>query len=262
MLSGMQVCFSQIIQDPYSGIKMELSNDKQYLTITYIKTGSPADLAPLRLGDRLFTINSQNVGTIPDCQESFRNNKDNSMQFAVERFNGLKFAVTIQRASIDLFPLHIVSEAELFNITYPTQVRVLSTDISSEKDKFENLDEIIQSTGNARAYAVGKSTDNLKTCYYHPKLNSETYREISILGDESKNLMDFKTFDFDYISADESLLEKNLLNKLENYLTGLGLIRNTVNPDILIIINFYSGQKEQYVPPQQIISTKIQSHFN
>jgi hypothetical protein len=262
LLSGMNFCFSQIIQDPFSGIKMELSNDKQYLTVTYIKAGSPADIAPLKIGDRIFSINSQNIGAISDCSEYFLNKKDNSLQFEVRRFNELKIPITIQRASIDLFAGNLVSEAELFNMANPIQLRVLSKDISIEKDKFDNLDEIIQSTGNGRAYSISSYNEFSKACYYYIKFNSESYNEFSILGDESKNLMDLNTFDFDYISKDESLLEKNLLNKLEKHLTGYGLTRNTVNPDILILISFYSGQQEHYVPPQQIISTKIQSYFN
>jgi membrane-associated protease RseP (regulator of RpoE activity) len=262
VLTAAHICFSQIIQDPFSGIKMELSDDRQYLTVVNIKAGSPADLAPLKLGDRIFSINSQPVGAISDCPEYFRNYKDYSIQFVVGRFNELKIPVTIQRASIDLFPGNIVSEAELFNSAYPIQLRVLSKDISIEKDNFDHLDEIIQATGNTRAYSVSSFNESAKACFYYIKLNAETNNEISILVDESKNLMNFKTFDFDYTSVDESLLEKNLLNKLEKQLTGLGLVRNTVNPDILIIISFYSGQKEQYVPPQQIISTKIQSYFN
>lgn len=261
LLTGMIVCYSQKIPDPFSGMEMELSNDKQYLTVVSIKAGSPADLTPLRLGDRIISINSQNIVAVSDWSGYFRNNKDNSMQLIVERFNEFKIPINIQRASIDLLPGNIVSESELFNITFPMQIRILSKDISMEKDKFDNLEEIIQSTGNARAYSTS-SFQSTKTCFYNMKLSSETYSEISILGDESKSLMEYETFDFDYISENESLLEKNLLNKLEKQLTGLGLIRNASNPDILIIINFYSGQKEQYVPPQQIISTKIQSYFN
>ena len=261
LLTGMNYSFSQLIQDPFSGLRMELSSDRQYLTIVNIKAGSPADLAPVNLGDRITSINSQNIASIPDYQEYFRNNKDTPLLFEIRRFNDIITRVSIQRASIDLFPGYIVSEAELFKRAYPMQIRMLSKGVSVEKDKYDNLDEIIQSTGNPRAYSVSKS-NGTAICIYSLKSNSETYNEISILGDESKNLMGYKTYDFDYTSVDESLLEKNLLNRFEKHLSGFGLVRNSVNPDILIIISFYSGQKEQYVPPQQIISTKIQSYFN
>lgn len=262
VICSINICNSQVIQDPYSGLKLELSNDQQYLTIVYIKAGSPADHAPLQLGDRILSINSQNVEEITDLSEFFRNNKENSVQLKIGRFNEKVIPITVQRASIDLFPGNIVTETELFNISYPIQIRVLSKDISTEKESYEKAEDIIQSTGNARAYSVTNSGESIKNCYYNIKLNSETYNETSILGDESKNLMDFKTFDFDYTSQDESILEKNLLNKLEKHLIRRGLVRSALNPDILIIISFYSGKKEQYVPPQQIISTKIQSYFN
>ncbi len=100
------------------------------------------------------------------------------MQFVLGRFNDIKIPVTIQRASIDLLPGNIVSEAELFNLAYPMQLRVLSKDISTEKDKFDNLDEIIQATGNARAYSVSSFNESAKGCFYYIKLNSETYNEI------------------------------------------------------------------------------------
>lgn len=123
LLKGLAVCFpqKQIIQDQFSGLRMELKADKKFLTIIHIETGSPADLAPLRNGDRIFTINSKKVSDINDCMEYFRNNRDNSIQYGIRRFDENINTVTLERASVDLFSDNIFTEAELFSITYPFQ---------------------------------------------------------------------------------------------------------------------------------------------
>ncbi|MCX6282800.1 MAG: hypothetical protein NTW31_00965 [Bacteroidetes bacterium] len=80
---------------------------------------------------------------------------------------------------------------------------------------------------------------------------------MAVLDDEDADIFKLKTYDFDYISAADPLLEKEIFKVLETRLSNMGMKRSKLNPDILILMNYYSGQKEQYVPPQQIISTHI-----
>jgi hypothetical protein len=137
--------------------------------------------------------------------------------------------------------------------------------LGSDISKVKNFDETMQSIENPNAYDCTKGYRDQYTfigCTYRPFLNPEKQNQISILSDDSKNTNSYKSFDFDYSSQADPLMEKTLLNKLEKFLLEKGLERNTENPQILIVISFYSGQKEQYVPPQQIISTKIYSYYN
>ena len=85
---------------------------------------------------------------------------------------------------------------------------------------------------------------------------------VRIYKDPEQSLAAFKTFDFDYTSKDNPLLEKELFHQLEKVLQARGLPRDKENPQILITMNFFAGKKEQYVPPTTITSTKVQNVWN
>jgi len=85
---------------------------------------------------------------------------------------------------------------------------------------------------------------------------------IELLNDDTKDMFRYKTYDFEFTSMGEPLLEKTIFNELERQLNLKGMQRTQQNPELLIIMNFYSGQKEKYIPPQQIISTKIKIAYN
>ena len=61
---------------------------------------------------------------------------------------------------------------------------------------------------------------------------------------------------------DDPLLEKKISAELGKQLNELGLSRSEVNPNLLILMNFFSGNQEKYTPPQQIISTRIEKLYN
>jgi len=85
---------------------------------------------------------------------------------------------------------------------------------------------------------------------------------MAVLDDDEINILNYRTFDFDYTSAQDPLLEKELFKELGEQLTSKGLRRSQNNPDMLIVMSFYSGSKEHYVPPQQIISTHISTAYD
>jgi membrane-associated protease RseP (regulator of RpoE activity) len=88
------------------------------------------------------------------------------------------------------------------------------------------------------------------------------HSSMAILDDEDIDIFKYRTYDFDLTSVNEPLLEKEIFKILEEQLRIRGMIRSQNNPDILIMMNFYSGQKEQYVPPQQIVSTHVKNVYN
>lgn len=88
------------------------------------------------------------------------------------------------------------------------------------------------------------------------EISVRTYRDV----DES--LAAYKTFDFDYTSKTNPLLEKELFHQLEKVLQAHGLIRVKENPQIIISMDFFVGKKEQYTPPNTVTSTEIQYVWN
>lgn len=85
---------------------------------------------------------------------------------------------------------------------------------------------------------------------------------LSVLHDKTRDLFKYHTYDYEYTSASDPLLEKELMNQVGGKLDKMGMYRDKVNPDMLIVMTFYCGKKEQYVPPQQIVSTKIKQSYN
>ncbi len=255
--------FSQeIISDKYSGMKMELSAAKNYLSISYIKTGSPADMIPVRSGDRIYMINDKNVMDIPDISNYFENNKNNSIKISVGRAAEETKSYNLPRVAIDLFSKRYVAEGQLYSILTPYQMVGFRSDISSEKEKYDDLESIVQSSENPQAYSIVDPNYFTRWCYYSLKLNVSKSRQITTLADPEKGIAKFRTYDFEYTSESDPLMEKTLLNDLGKQLNQFGLKREAANPDILILISFYSGQTDQFIPPQQIVSTKIKDYFN
>lgn len=264
-LLSVNICLSQnnIIQDKYSGIEMELSSDGNYLVITSLKTGSPADLMPFRVGDRIFMINEKYVNEITDCTDFFLSNNEDWMSMSIRKSGGDSSVINVPRVSVDLFSERYSTEARLFGMLSPYQYVGFSNNEYIENEKYDILEDLVQSSENPQAYYIsGPVNDYLKFCSYSLKENISKHAQVTTLADDGKRLDEYSTYDFDFTSREDPLMEKTLLNDLEKQLIEIGLKRNTVSPDILIIISFYSGQKDQFVPPQQIVSTRIQNYFN
>ncbi len=85
---------------------------------------------------------------------------------------------------------------------------------------------------------------------------------MSVLHDKSRDMFRYKTYDFEYTSQNDPLLEKELFRILGGQLDAKGMTRKQEDPDLLIVMTFFEGTKEQYVPPQQIISSKIEKSYN
>ncbi|MBI4649213.1 MAG: DUF4136 domain-containing protein [Bacteroidia bacterium] len=79
---------------------------------------------------------------------------------------------------------------------------------------------------------------------------------LKIYSDPDIDLSKYRTYDFDYTDKENPLLEKELFKMVENQLYQKGLKRSTENPDLLITMNFYTGKKEQYIPPKTVVTTR------
>jgi len=89
-------------------------------------------------------------------------------------------------------------------------------------------------------------------CCNAVSVNIKTY------GDIDRDLTRYKKFGFDYTSKENRLLEKELFHMLEKALVGRGLVRADDNPDFLITMNFFTGKREEYVPPQTITTSQTE----
>jgi len=88
------------------------------------------------------------------------------------------------------------------------------------------------------------------------EINVRTYR------DPEESLATYKTYDFDYTSKTNPLLEKELFQQLEKVLQAHGLTRVREDPQIVISMDFFVGKKEQYTPPTTVTSTEIKNVWN
>jgi len=107
----------------------------------------------------------------------------------------------------------------------------------------------------------GDLTSRIYTSDYSEHSNM-VQSSMTVLDDEEADIYNYKTYDFDYTSAADPLLEKEIFKVLATQLNSMGLRRSQVDPGILIVMNSYSGQKEYYNPPQQIISTHISTAYD
>jgi|GEM_PF-700270 hypothetical protein len=258
------VCFSQpeVEMDPCTGIQMKLDLDKSFLEVTHFGIGTPADISGVKVGDKIFKIQGQAVSELPDPTGFMKNVTDSWLKLGIHRIgNAELLEMDVPRVSIDLNSDQYRTEGYMFkSIDLRQKVSVTPDNYDLEKKKSE-VTEIVNSTPNPAMYEVYDVFGGVGCDY---RINADSKRDaiITMLSDDMRDMTKYLTFDFDFISTDDPLMEKKLASILEAQLISLGLKRSQDNPDLLIILSFYSGQKDQYVPPQQIISTKIKSVFN
>lgn len=78
----------------------------------------------------------------------------------------------------------------------------------------------------------------------------------NIFNDFEDDFFKYKTYDYVYINKQDPLLEKKNIQIIDKILSEkTNLTRDKQNPDFLISIDYFSGDKEQYVVPTQKIST-------
>lgn len=83
---------------------------------------------------------------------------------------------------------------------------------------------------------------------------------IQVFSDPEAPLYQYSKYDFDF-SDFNTLQQKEIASYLEPILVQKGLKRDKGNPEIIIIIDFYSDRRDQYVPPTQRIVTRYKYGF-
>ena len=91
-----------------------------------------------------------------------------------------------------------------------------------------------------------------------------TYQmNIMVYSDPDIDLSSYRTYSIDYTNVDNRLLEKQLFQIVESVFSkeieSPQLIRSDENPDILITMDFYTGKREEYVPPKTVVTTRVEN---
>jgi membrane-associated protease RseP (regulator of RpoE activity) len=216
----MAVCLSQAVspEDGYIGVQTKISTDRQYLKITYCWQGSPADIAGLKVGDRIYRIDDKKVDELTDPVSHIRGASGTWVKLTISRFGQTDFFdVNVPRISVPFTDNSYVSEGTLTALIH-----------TNDLTEYGRMDQ----------------------------------SSMALLHDDSRDMYQYKTYDIELTSAEDPLLEKELFKELGSQLYGRGMKRSGENPDLIILMKFYTGQKEQYTPPQQIVSTRIKNVYN
>lgn len=78
---------------------------------------------------------------------------------------------------------------------------------------------------------------------------------IQVYADPEVSLYSYASYDFEF-SGNNTLQQKEIASYLEPYLSDRGLARDKENPEMIILIDFYSNRYDQYVPPTQRVITR------
>lgn len=124
---------------------------------------------------------------------------------------------------------------------------------SSAAHKYKTEANIMMTLGN---YATGPDVQDFPIVFPTEGINVKVYRDVEI------PLADYKTFNFDYTSKTNPLLEKELFHQLQKVLEACGMTRDEEDPQIVISMDFFSGKREQYTPPTTVTSTEIKNVWN
>lgn len=140
----------------------------------------------------------------------------------------------------------------LFLVGCATTSHVGSTTTPGMPD-YDTEADMMLALGN---YASSPDVQGFPMIYPTELVNVKVYR------DADAGLANFKTYDYDYTSKTNPLLEKELFHQLGKVLQSRGLVRVEKDPQITISMNFFSGKKEQYTPPTTVTSTEIKNVWN
>lgn len=117
--------------------------------------------------------------------------------------------------------------------------------------------ELVRQLGYSIDAAYANNTAFFPAAIYPwHKVNVRVYRDVE------EPLATYKTYNFDYTSKTNPLLEKELFHQLDTILQSKGMTRDKENPQITITMDFYTGKKEKYTPPTTITSTEIKEVWN
>lgn len=208
-------------RDGAIGLSGKLSNDKSYILVSDIYLGSPADVAGLKHGDEIIKVNGTNVNELPDLINYSKSISDPTITFTVQRIGKPEpLIIKVPRLTVDLYAHSYFTEMELRSLCQ-----------------------------------ISVTLSELRNGIYLPFGWGDIYSfDLSLLADSSKDFYQYKSFDFEYTSMDNPLMEKNILAKLESQLTRMGLSRSTENPDLIITLDF----KELVSPRTQGVLIKLQ----
>ncbi len=105
------------------------------------------------------------------------------------------------------------------------------------------------------------SEDELRVLYKNSKAlffsGFETYR------DKNVDFFKFRTYDIEFAESGSSAMDKKMFaDDLIKELSSFGLERNTENPQMLFVVELFTGKKEQYTQPTTSINTQYKYGYD
>ena len=189
--------------DGSTGIQVKLSKEKSFLSVLNCLTGFPADISGLKPGDRIFKIDDKKISDLSDPVNYLKNFPGKWVKLTVNRFG----------------------KPELFEINVPR--------VSSGLNDENCIPEVIIHRSFLYYFFSEYSTDSFKF---------RDLANIYVLNDNSRDMFKYKTYDFEFTSVDQPLIEKELFSSLESQLNSMGLSRLQEKPDLMITMSFAAGK--------------------
>lgn len=107
------------------------------------------------------------------------------------------------------------------------------------------------------------SEDELLSLYDNDGRSDMLFSRYNKYRDKNVDFYKYKTYDLEFSEGGcPDMYKKQFADELIQKLSSYGLERDTENPQMLFIVELFSGRKEQYTPPTTSISTKYKYGYD
>jgi len=107
------------------------------------------------------------------------------------------------------------------------------------------------------------SEDELLALYDNEGRSDIIFSRYDTYRDKNVDFYKYKTYDLEFSEGGSpDMYKKQFADELIQKLSSYGLVRDTENPQMLFVVELFSGRKEQYTPPSTSISTSYKYGYD
>ena len=107
------------------------------------------------------------------------------------------------------------------------------------------------------------SEDELLALYDNEGRSDMLFSRYDTYRDNNVDFYKYKTYDLEFSEGGSpDMYKKQFADELIQKLSSYGLVRDTENPQMLLVVELFSGRKEQYTPPSTSISTSYKYGYD
>lgn len=107
------------------------------------------------------------------------------------------------------------------------------------------------------------SEDELLALYDNEGRSDIIFSRYDTYRDKNVDFYKYKTYDLEFSEGGSpDMYKKQFADELIQKLSSYGLVRDTENPQMLFVVELFSGRKEQYMPPSTSISTSYKYGYD